>query len=75
MCFLHLLMIGASILATLAGFAPLLLALAFVPSVIRVVVWLVTPWRPLGIHLLGFSELLQGLLFNILLISAFLYHA
>jgi hypothetical protein len=73
-CFLHLLMIGASITAAFAGFAPLLLALAFVPSVVRLSIWLVRPWRPLGIHILGVSELLQGLLFNILLIGAFLFH-
>jgi uncharacterized membrane protein len=71
-CFLHLLMIGASFTAALAGFAPLLLTLAFVPSIIRVGVWLATLWRPLRVHTLGFSELLQGLLFNILLVSAFL---
>jgi hypothetical protein len=71
-CFLHLLMIGASFTAALAGFGPLLLTLAFVPSIIRVGVWLATPWRPLRVHTLGFSELLQGLLFNILLVSAFL---
>jgi len=71
-CFLHLLMIGASITAAFAGFAPFLLALAFAPSVIRIAVWLVKPWQPLGIHILGFSELLQGLLFNILLIFAFI---
>ncbi len=71
-CFLHLLMIGASITAAFAGFAPFLLALAFAPSVIRVAVWLVKPWQPLGIHILGFSELLQGLLFNVLLIFAFI---
>lgn len=73
-CFLHLLMIGASFTAALAGFAPLLLALAFVPSMIRVGVWLVRTWRPLGVHILGVSELLQGLLFNFLLIGAFLFH-
>ena len=73
-CFLHLLMIGVSIIAALAGFAPFLLALAFVPSVIRVGVWLVRTWRPLGVHILGVSELLQGLLFNMLLIGAFLFH-
>lgn len=71
-CLLHLLMIGASLTAALAGFAPLLLTLAFVPSIIRVGVWLATPWRPLRVHTLGLSELLQGLLFNILLVSAFL---
>ncbi|MGB9121676.1 MAG: YwiC-like family protein [Candidatus Angelobacter sp.] len=74
-CFLHLLMIGTSITAACTGFAPLLLALAFVPSVIRVSVWLARPWRPLGVHILGLSELLQGLLFNILLVGAFLLHA
>jgi hypothetical protein len=71
-CFLHLLMIGASITAALAGFAPLLLALAFIPSVIRAGIWLARPWRPLGVHILGFSELLQGLLFNIMLVGVFL---
>jgi|SRR6185437_16161159 len=74
-CFLHLLMIGTSITAACAGFAPLLLALAFVPSIIRVGVWLIRTWRPLSVHILGLSELLQGLLFNILLIGAFLLHA
>ena len=73
-CFLHLLMIGASVTAALAGFAPFLLALSFVPSLIRLSVWLARPWRPLGIHILGVSELLQGLLFNMLLIGAFLFH-
>jgi uncharacterized membrane protein len=70
-CFLHLLMIGALVAAAFAGLAPTLLALAFVPSIIRLVVWLARPWRPLGVHILGVSELLQGLLFNVLLISAF----
>ena len=70
-CFLHLLMIGASIAAAFAGFAPPLLALAFVPSIIRLGIWLARPWRPLGVHILGISELLQGLLFNLLLIGAF----
>jgi uncharacterized membrane protein len=71
-CFLHLLMIGASITAAFSGFAPWLLALAFVPSIIRAGIWLARPWRPLGVHILGVSELLQGLLFNVLMIGAFL---
>lgn len=73
-CFLHVLMIGASLTAAFAGFAPLLLALAFVPSITRLSIWLVRPWRPLGVHILGVSELLQGLMFNILLVGAFLLH-
>ena len=75
MCFLHLLMIATFITAALAGLAPSLLALAFLPSIIRLGIWLATPWRPLGIHILGVSELLQGLLFNILLVGAFLVRA
>lgn len=72
-CFLHLLTVGAATNASFAGVAPLLLGLAFIPSVIRLAVWLAGPWRPLGVRVLGISELLQGLLFNILLIGAFLF--
>jgi hypothetical protein len=71
-CFVHLLMLGAATTAAFAGLVPLLLVLAFVPSVIRLAVWVASPWRPLGIHILGVSELLQGLLFNLLLVGAFL---
>jgi hypothetical protein len=71
-CFLHLLMIGVSLTLAFAGFAPILLALAFVPSVIRLGIWLATPWRPLRVDILGVAELLQGMLFNILLVGAFL---
>jgi len=71
-CFLHLLLLCAFITAAFSGYAPLLLAFAFVPSAVRVAVWMATPWRPLGVHILGVSELLQGLLFNILMIGAFL---
>jgi hypothetical protein len=70
-CFLHLLMMGASIAAAFGGFAPPLLALAFIPSIVRLGIWLARPWRPLGVHILGISELLQGLLFNLLLMGAF----
>lgn len=71
-CFLHLLMIGASLTLTFARFAPLLLTLAFIPSVIRLGVWLARPWQPLRVHIVGVTELLQGLLFNLLLVAAFL---
>ena len=70
--FFHLLMIGSSLTAALIGFAPLLLTLVFVPSIIRLGVWLARPWRLLRVHILGVTELLQGLLFNILLVGAFL---
>jgi hypothetical protein len=47
-------------------------ALAFAPSIIRLGVWLVRPRQPLGGHTPGFMELLQGHLFNILLVGALL---
>ncbi len=65
-------MIGASLTAALVDVAPLPLTLAFVPSGIRVGVWLARPWRPLRVHMLGVAELFQGLLFNVLLVGAFL---
>lgn len=70
-CWLHLLMIATCVTAACIGLAPPLLALAFIPSIIRLGVWLTRPWRPLGVHILGVSELAQGLLFNILLVGAF----
>jgi hypothetical protein len=71
-CFLHLLMACGAIAAGLAGAVPLLLGLAFIPAIVRLGVWVVGPWRPLGVHILGFSELFQGVLFNVLLTAAFL---
>jgi hypothetical protein len=70
----HWLMAGAAIAAWLAGSAPLLLAVAFIPALARLTSWLLRPWRPLGVHLLGLSELLQGVIFNVLLAAAFLVH-
>jgi hypothetical protein len=71
-CWLHLLTVATCVTAACIGLTPPLLALAFLPSIIRLGVWLATPWRPLGFHILGVSELLQGLLFNILLVGAFI---
>jgi YwiC-like protein len=73
-CFLHLLMTGGAVAAGLAGAAPLLLGLAFIPAMVRLAAWIARPWRPLGVHILGFTELFQGILFNVLLAAAFLVH-
>ena len=70
----HLLVIAIAIAAGLAHVAPLLLGLTFIPAIIRLAVWIVRPWRPLGVHILGISELTQGIVFNGLLIAAFLVH-
>ncbi len=74
-CFLHLLMTGGAIAAGLASAVPLLLGLAFIPAIMRLGVWVACPWRPLNLHNLGFSELFQGVLFNVLLAAAFLVRA
>jgi YwiC-like protein len=74
-CFLHFLMAGGAIAAGFAGAAPLLLGLAFIPAIVRLGLWIARPWRPLSVHILGFSELFQGVLFNVLLAAAFLVHA
>jgi len=71
-CFLHLLIMGSAIAAGLAGAAPLALGLAFVPAIVRLAASIARPWRPLDLHILGFSELFQGVLFNTLLVAAFL---
>lgn len=70
----HVLVMSIAIAAGLAHAAPLLLGLTFIRAVIRLAVWIVRPWRPLGVHILGISELAQGILFNGLLIAAFLVH-
>lgn len=72
--FLYLLMLGAALAGGLAGVAPLWLALAFIPAITRLGIWIFRPWQPLSVHILGFSELFQGLLFNGLLTAAFLVH-
>jgi 4-hydroxybenzoate polyprenyltransferase len=68
----HVLVMGIAIAAGMAHAAPLLLGLTFIPAVIRLSVWIVRSWRPLGVHILGISELAQGIVFNGLLIAAFL---
>jgi hypothetical protein len=68
----HWVMTGGAVAAWLAGAAPLLLVVAFIPAMARLTSWLLRPWRPLGVHILGVSELLQGVVFNVLLAMAFL---
>jgi hypothetical protein len=70
----HVLVMSIAIVAGMAHAAPLLLGLTFIPAVIRLAVWIVRSWRPLGVHILGISELAQGIVFNGLLITAFVLH-
>jgi hypothetical protein len=71
-CFLHLLLLAAAIVSATALAVPQWLALAFVPAVFRIFVWMFGPARPLKLYVLGFSELLQNILFAALLTTAFL---
>jgi len=70
----HVLVMSIAIVAGMAHAAPLLLGLAFIPAVVRLAVWIIRSWRPLGVHILGISELAQGIVFNGLLIAAFVVH-
>jgi len=70
----HVLVMSIAIVAGMAHAAPLLLGLAFIPAVVRLAVWIIRSWRPLGVHILGISELAQGIVFNGLLVAAFVVH-
>jgi len=70
----HVLVMSIAFVAGMAHAAPLLLGLAFIPAVVRLAVWIIRSWRPLGVHILGISELAQGIVFNGLLIAAFVVH-
>jgi hypothetical protein len=71
-CFLHLLLPAGALAGAAALAMPQWLALAFVPAVFRVFVWMFSPVRPLRLYVLGFSELLQNIVFAALLTAAFL---
>lgn len=70
---LHLLALAASGSAVLMAGMPPLFALIFVPALIRFVVWMLRPARPLKLYVLGFSELVQSIAFSALLTAAFLF--
>lgn len=53
-------------------YGPMLLALAFVPAALRIIVWMSSRPQPLHVHRLGWTELLQNIVFTALLTAAFL---
>ncbi len=57
-----------------AGWLPGLALLAFIPALVRGVVWIFRPPQRLQIHRLGISELTQAVLFGLVLITAFQVH-
>jgi hypothetical protein len=71
-CFLHLLLLAAAITSGAALVTPRFLVLAFVPAVVRAFAWMLGAVRPLKLYVLGFSELLQNIVFTTLLTVVFL---
>jgi hypothetical protein len=51
-----------------------LVLLAFVPALLRGVVWFIKPSGPLSVRRLGWTELAHNLTFGILLVVGFCYH-
>ena len=65
-------MAGAVLAAWHTGVFPGLAMLAFVPVMVRGVLWFVRGRQPFDVHQLGFSELAQALVFGALLCAGFL---
>lgn len=65
-------LIAVVLFACRAEIFPPVVALAFVPVLVRGTVWFVRKRQPLDVHKLGFAELAQSLLFGALLAAAFL---
>jgi hypothetical protein len=68
----QILMAGAVLAAWHTGVFPGLVMLAFVPVMVRGVLWFVRGRQPFDVHKLGFSELAQALFFGALLCAGFL---
>jgi len=68
----QILMAGAVLAAWHIGVFPGLTMLAFVPVMVRGVLWFVRGRQPFDVHQLGFSELAQALVFGALLCAGFL---
>jgi YwiC-like protein len=67
----QLIMIAVVCAATALHLLPTLSLAAFVPIVLRGITWLSRREKPVNVHWLGVTELLQGITFGMLLVSAF----
>lgn len=65
-------LIATVLAASRFGFFPAVAAAAFLPVLLRGMLWFLRGRQPLDVHKLGFSELGQSLLFGALLCAAFL---
>lgn len=66
-----LLLLGI-LFGTRFGFLPRYTVIAFVPVLLRGCMWFLRGRQSLDVHKLGFSELVQGLVFGVMLCAAFL---
>lgn len=71
---LHFILLTVAIVAAAAGLVPALCSVVFFPATIRLLAWVAGPRHPLRLHVLGFTELFQSVVFNALLTAAFLLH-
>jgi hypothetical protein len=67
----QLAMIAVVMWASGIGFLPILTVVAFLPVVIRGMMWFIKGPEPLSLHWLGITELLHAITFGVLLISSF----
>jgi hypothetical protein len=68
----QLVLLAAILAASHFGVFSILVALAFVPVLLRGILWFVSRYRPLDVHKLGFTELGHALLFGAILCTAFM---
>lgn len=67
----HLLLPAAAAAAWILHRAPPLLSVAFIPSIVRVLVWKFSPPQKLNVRRLGVTELILGITFGLLLAAAY----
>jgi uncharacterized membrane protein len=70
---LHAFLVVITSIATIAGHAPGLFAVLFVPAMVRLIVWTLSRPGKIDFYALGFSELFQSVLFSSLLAIAFVW--
>lgn len=68
----HLVLLYFATIAATARMVHPLFALAFLPALLRILVWGARKPAKINFHILGFSELFQGVLFSSLLLVSFL---
>jgi YwiC-like protein len=70
---IHALLVLLTTIAAIAGHAPGLFALLFIPAMARLIIWTLRRPQKIDFYALGFSELFQSVLFTCLLIVSFLW--